>query len=1082
MGRPPPLQASLFLDFLYPPQMLATISEISRLGIEKLQRRRTRKKNSRKFTSSARGNYQAIGYAVQPSFDTQYQEAESDDILVSPGWQMSPSEQQSRDEEDTFAVAQTPVAQTPETQPLNQEVETLEERIRNIPKLRNPSRTLINVLSSDTEKDNYEYAWQLFERCIEMEQEPNLKLQHELILYLSRSGDSLDSERVLDLHESLPWARRTPSVNLAALSASLNLDMLSTAVRLHHESLLSKTQEVDSISTVRTRTEISSSLLVHVLGRKLWQVASEVLKTAANLLGGAQLQVIWSNIISMPEFATTLPELIRYYKSTYVEDYPSRNDSATETLFLLVRQAVRHITLHGEFGDTFEGQNPLISILQEAAPIYPNIGNLYFEKISAIIRSPEEGQYSNRSILAPIYRRWRSLESFKPARWLLYKVLQRFADHQSTAVDLVRQDWERFHGPLDKKALRRLLDMYARMGDASKVYELFAHAQSLEMDIDHELLWPLIYVHARRAQVSQAQRQFNAVSEKYGLKPDTRCWNILIHAYARIDDYEGALRCLDDMLESQSRPDHWTVETVMSVCANRGDLEAVQDLHELAQSRGIKLTTAATDSLVLAHINSNNDFGTAEALCDEAVNSNVPGPRTHMWNMLLNNHGLKGDVETVMRLYRKMQAARVPINSLTYAALMHALVIKHQTAAAYKILRRIMPKQRVRPTAFHYAICIGGFANQRQFDMAMAVHKRMEDTGIKDTFSVKIAYMRARALMELWQSQQEGFEIERFHATEEALEQILEDTDNKEIAAKEPRYATGSTPIDQAYPERYFEALIYIYGKREAFDLVQLLFERYMQKSKELWKEDAIVPPIRMLIALMNMHLSSGEHAEVESCWDLAKSQAARLVALATPPSPPSTPAAGEDWQPSEQQEELPALPSVRRFILTRPLSYYLNSLCAQGRVGEMHSTIDNYYSLGYSMDNNTWNTYVQLLASADNIRTAFNICETNLMDAWPGWRKADSSNLTTRRMGLFYIRRNQVKPDRLVPTYRTMVEMAAALRRLRNLRIMGGRPSEDQEVPSLEELKTTAPKTWDAVVRLPRTDDELQTRLLPRA
>ena len=243
-----------------------------------------------------------------------------------------------------------------------------------------------------------------------------------------------------------------------------------------------------------------------------------------------------------------------------------------------------------------------------------------------------------------------------------------------------------------------MINVYADVGDTEKVCRYVDELKSAYKDeVTIKVLSSLLYVYARSADVIGTITQFKRIHEEFHMNPDTGCWNILLLAYVRAEDLDGALECLNNCLGSGVVPDIYTFGPLLDFCAHRGDVEAFETLFSKAKKMGVKLDTDvhARAGYVEAFVNAGDEEG-AQAIAQGMLNSWKAGrlhgrPLTHTWNLLIQQRALDRDLVGSRERYKEMVENDIPLDSWTYSSLMRALVEVKQTNAAYKLLRKKVP-------------------------------------------------------------------------------------------------------------------------------------------------------------------------------------------------------------------------------------------------------------------------------------------------------------------------------------------------------------------------------------------------------
>jgi pentatricopeptide repeat-containing protein PET309 len=279
-----------------------------------------------------------------------------------------------------------------------------------------------------------------------------------------------------------------------------------------------------------------------------------------------------------------------------------------------------------------------------------------------------------------------------------------------------------------------------------------------------------------------------------------------------------------------------------------------------------------------------------------------------------------------------------------------------------------------------------------------------------------------------------------------------------------------------------------LYNTRGAYDICKQLFEAATRAKDD---NSAFQAPIALLTAIMETHYKAKEYAEVERCWELARSEANRLVKtfhqITNPPPNPPTPAAEFEsiTDPSiKAQFESSRIATNRRQILFKASRIYIRSLLAQNDPKALQTaqrTVRSLLTSGFVIDNLTWNELIIGLTLRGYMIDAFSACEMYLMPNFPGWAELNPVYRRRYRPGYSWmeIRHYEIKRSSLLPRYKTLVVLAAALQQVKRdeMNGLGFNPQLGQWVR--EVLERIAPNTVRAIETMPRTGDELQKQYL---
>jgi pentatricopeptide repeat-containing protein PET309 len=749
----------------------------------------------------------------------------------------------------------------------------------------------------------------------------------------------------------------------------------------------------------------------------------------------------------------------------------------------------------------------------------------YFSLIRTLQSSDVRSTFT-KSIVVYRHFRWQ-MEKEVPPTDLLDTFLRSLTHFEiTTGIQYFLGEYTNFYGRAPIQAYKNALIAFSRAGDVENTNSVF------EQLVNHHgkprsrrLLTPLLYVHARVGDVAATRRQFERVSEEFGLKQNTVCWNILLTAYANADDFGGALATFDKMLEYGVQPNSHTFGALMGLCANRGDIDTVRQLLELAKKIPVRITAPLLDTIVEAYCN-NKELEKAESVAETCLGLDVKGPRVRMWNVLLWNYAFRMDLESISRIRSRMDSAGVQPDSMTYAALMLSLVLRGQTDPARRILRTLHRSNHMYATEFHYAIILYGYVKDRNRDMVHIIFREIEERFKRPGFASRLLVLKTQLQRDLELIKTGGRTVSganvRLENAEKFLAQTIADLDESMMASKQPLPGAGRLRITQAFPAMFYEYLITAYGARGVLQRAKELFDQFLgdRRSPPYEQHPYDVAPLRLLSSLMLSYLKAEQYKKVEECWSFTFS---RVVKMATRPDldewlsdrllraeetershgPPSPVNSHKNVLLSSDKPDTLALKPrsilpACRFLLSRPLSLYMRSLAYRNETRKIPQVVAEVQRAGFSLTTFNWSTFVQMLASSDKPSDqvkAFTVFERKFMPKFPGWnnlrrgygvrppgvpstidvmdnpRRAKPPNMLGKEARRYW---SKIEPDFMQPTYVSMVYLASALQAFRERSIFDG----GLEVGTLYKV---APKTIAALADMPYLREKFQGVLLRR-
>ncbi|KAK4505406.1 hypothetical protein PRZ48_003369 [Zasmidium cellare] len=946
--------------------------------------------------------------------------------------------------------------------------------------------------------DTTALSWRLYMSLSDDEKE-DTGLKTRLLTYFAAQSNDVADAHCISLYYAIPLKDRQMPIYQAALTAFLRRKDVEFALGLHKEAL----------GNIPNGHHISKELFKYAAETNHWYIAIHLQSHYLEVPGQkSQLGMFWLNISELPnllEASTSFYIRLRRWRrqaaktDEELKSYGAFCARLSEEALWQVLQAPWHESIPSKNTQLYE----LFSAIRDW---HPRASNLLEEALSSLLgqqfNSPDEYAQAYHAI-SYLYKSYRRCGISRVPEWLLLSLLKRTVRYESrlrevqrsmhglTARSIVR-DWEDGYGKLSVPGIQTMMDSYSHEGLPNELHQWYDRLRQHYPDFrDREaILWTLIHVHARRADIRKATEAFNDVEKmfKYEEKEiPLKCWNVLIHAYMRVDDIEGAVSTVKRLTAAGMKPDERSMHSIAELLARRGDVEGVEDVLEqfdalVQQPR----TPHLIGSLIQALVN-NDELDRATQVLEDFIEQmkarEVRGSLTTCFNIIMTAYALRRDLTGTMKVYRWMQNNKTRTNAFTYSALMQALIHLRQTNSAKRILKSVMPRLGLRPTALHYAIVIAGYSNQGMYKEAIEMYQKLLNSNERPSLATHRTYLRAKALLEQRERRS------RFRDDEPAplqeviseLQQALGSRDGSDIAGKGPAFGYASYDLEQA-AAAYVNSVMYIHGARRCLEAVTEMFRLYRVQHPDHADEP---PPMLILTALMNALLHAQQYKEVELFWNLAKQQADLIAPSQTVPDlkPPTTapqlPEPGrssshsnsavllrnEDTaeigfssaskttavqQPQVMQTD--STPSVgprpapaRRHILTNAFRHYIAGLSRENRAVDMVTVCTRLLSQGYRLDNYAWNKLIEHLCGATPplVLLAFTLTERFLIAGFPGWVRWSQTKFTPKRSArhqrLQHTRARYLRPGVLMPEYQTMVHLAAVYIELRRKETVDG-------------------------------------------
>ncbi|KAI4162287.1 MAG: hypothetical protein LQ342_004156 [Letrouitia transgressa] len=905
-----------------------------------------------------------------------------------------------------------------------------------------------NVLRSQTSSEQTRHLWRLYERMQELALPLQPEERDQLFQRLNSSSHNLEPVRTRLLFDTVPVAMRQARHYFYGISAALKMHNLDKAFAMHHEA-----------SATMQESYGTALMLRYTIQHQKWIVAIDVWRDYWANKRSHPDPNLWQEIDKMPLsiLMEKVSDFIDYAMLTAQNtvsscDVPERDMAVALVQHALSIQAREYeLSIQARMLRKFMGLGQPVSGAWRAAII---------QNFSLGAKAISHSRFALR-----LYRRIRFRFPDTLDSDLLLQVLnQLWLIRSSAGLYQVMEDYRKHLGGPTKQAYRLLIRGFSYQGNLDTVKTLFDESiGQFNPREQTEIADYVLFACSKRGSILELDDTLRMLQDKIGYRSTQYTKNIVLATHARVGDSDSTMDLFEKM-----KADSWTYMTVMGMFAKRGDLGMVMNLYQQSISAGVKTSCGMINCLVLAQLRDGR-VDEAHQLIEEALDMDLEIPRavpqyfgakesrTQMWNYLLLHYASRGDLTKVGEIPRRMEAVGVALDNMTYAAIMQGLCVRRLPFDASRILTKVMPKAGMRATSFHYIILMSGFFQTKCYRQVLRLSQRMRDKNVKPTFGTRNLALKAAAATNFTKrpaTSNEG-EPTNLAPAEAVLDDALKTMNPNEVALPQPNPYSGNMAPLEAFTSSYFSTLIAFYGEHKLFDKIAEMFDKLIVTTRQFQQDIEASPPLELLSALMGSHNAAGNHKEVERCWFLAFNKASVLARRH------EADISGENW-----------VLYARRMILCQPLKHYLHSLEATGRANDARDVIRTLLHAGFGMTNQNWNIYVQMLVRNGCEVEAFEVCERELISGWLGWEILGHKDTYQLKKRFFKANRRYYQNTRRMPIYETLVYLAGAYMDAQATGFESGRTM-------VRSMARVAPKTLDAVLKLPKLEDDVQTRIL---
>ena len=210
----------------------------------------------------------------------------------------------------------------------------------------------------------------------------------------------------------------------------------------------------------------------------------------------------------------------------------------------------------------------------------------------------------------------------------------------------------------------------------------------------------LAYLYGKWGQVEKCKERFDEI---VGIgKRSVLPWNVIIGAYVQNGCSLEALSLFHVMIEDLNlRPNHVTMVSILSACAQVGDLDLGKWIHEYVKSEGSKAILESNTFLATALIDMYSkcgSLGKAKDVFEQMVSKDVVS-----FNAMIMGLAINGEGEEALRLFSKMQELGLCPNSGTFLGVLCACSHSGLLHRGRRIFLDMILRFSVPPELEHYA-------------------------------------------------------------------------------------------------------------------------------------------------------------------------------------------------------------------------------------------------------------------------------------------------------------------------------------------------------------------------------------------
>ncbi|XP_031407293.1 pentatricopeptide repeat-containing protein At5g15300 [Punica granatum] len=253
---------------------------------------------------------------------------------------------------------------------------------------------------------------------------------------------------------------------------------------------------------------------------------------------------------------------------------------------------------------------------------------------------------------------------------------------------------------------------YARRGELGIARELFN-----EMPVKDLVSWNVMITgYAKRGQMEEARKLFDEAPQR-----DVVTWNAMIAGYVLGKSNDKAFEMFEEMRLVGEMPDDVTMLSLLSACAELGDLEIGTRMHQLLQQLGEgDLSTLVGNALIDMYAKCGSIERAFEVFCVMKERD------VSTWNSAIGGLAFHGHAERSISLFKKMLRLKIPPDEITLVGVLIACSHAGKVKEGRQYFNLMSEEYDIKPNIRHYGCMVDLFGRAGLLKEAFEFVETME--------------------------------------------------------------------------------------------------------------------------------------------------------------------------------------------------------------------------------------------------------------------------------------------------------------------------------------------------------------------
>lgn len=206
----------------------------------------------------------------------------------------------------------------------------------------------------------------------------------------------------------------------------------------------------------------------------------------------------------------------------------------------------------------------------------------------------------------------------------------------------------------------------------------------------------MITGYAKRGEMESARELFSKVPER-----DVVTWNAMISGYVLCGAYSQALEMFEEMKRAGEKPDEVTSVSLLSACADSGDLEMGKEIHSyLSEIVSGDFSTICGNALIDMYAK----CGSIKMALE--VFRGIRNKHVTTWNSLVLGLAFHGHAEESIKLFTEMRRSRVRPDEITFIGALVACSHAGRVEEGRQYFKLMRERYSIEPNIRHHGCMV----------------------------------------------------------------------------------------------------------------------------------------------------------------------------------------------------------------------------------------------------------------------------------------------------------------------------------------------------------------------------------------